>query len=54
MVHGSTAATVRIHKDQNPERYCTDARCLWRTKNWNHLTKQFEDNPCPKHSGGAK
>ncbi len=38
------AAKVRLEKEQHPERFCTDARCLWRVQ---HPGRP--DTPCPKH-----
>lgn len=38
------AAQVRLDKEQHPERYCPDPKCLWRV--WGPLRP---DTPCPKH-----
>lgn len=41
--HDSTAKSVRLQKEQHPERYCTNPRCLWRTEKNNRF------DPCPRH-----
>lgn len=38
------AAHVRQEKDDHPERFCPDKRCLWRIS-----TQRGEFKPCPKH-----
>lgn len=40
------AAKVRLEKEQHPERFCRDPRCLWRV---HHAGRP--DTPCPKHPG---
>ncbi len=40
MTHGSVAASVRISKEQHPERYCPYAKCLWR----------ISSGPCRNHA----
>ena len=37
--HGSVAKKVRLHKEEHPERYCPNSKCLWRLSSGN----------CPKH-----
>ena len=41
MNHHHVAARVRQNKEANPERYCSDKRCLWR----------LSSGECPKHGG---
>jgi hypothetical protein len=36
---GQIAAAVRRNKDQNPDHYCSNPRCLWNRAS----------GPCPKH-----
>jgi hypothetical protein len=40
----NTAAKVRHEKEQYPERFCPDKRCLWR------IWTREGAKPCPKHS----
>jgi hypothetical protein len=40
MTHASVAAKHRKNKELHPERYCSEPRCLYRTKNWR----------CPTHT----
>ena len=37
------AAKVRLEKEAHPERFCRDARCLWR------VVTRLGPNPCPRH-----
>ncbi len=43
MTRGQVAASVRRNKENHPERYCADPRCLW----------ALRSGPCPKHKIGA-
>jgi len=45
VTHGQVAKSVRENKERNPEHYCADKRCLWRTYNARTQTHK----PCPKH-----
>lgn len=40
----NVAAKVRHEKEQHPERFCSNPRCLWRVKHNGRV-----DTPCPKH-----
>ena len=37
--HNSVAKSVRLKKEQNPEKYCSNPKCLYRT----------DEAFCPKH-----
>lgn len=39
----SVAGDVRKMKEQNPEKYCHDPKCLWRVVTCQGI------KPCPKH-----
>ena len=39
----STQVKVALHKAANPELYCPDRRCLWKTGG----------SACPRHGGKA-
>jgi hypothetical protein len=39
----NTAAKVREAKEKNPENFCPNPRCLWRTET------RYGTKPCPKH-----
>jgi hypothetical protein len=47
MGHSQVAKSVRENKEQHPEFYCPDPRCLWRTN------KRGTFVACPKHAPNA-
>jgi hypothetical protein len=47
MSHSSVAKSVRESKERNPENYCSEKTCLWRTR-----TRQGY-KPCPRHERGT-
>jgi hypothetical protein len=54
--HSQVAAKVRAEKEAHPERFCSDARCLWRTHPELYSYKPIrwrETTPCPKHRRNA-
>lgn len=40
----NVAQHVRQHKEQYPEKYCPDRRCLW----------ALSSGPCPRHDKDGK
>jgi len=40
----NTAQSVRLLKEQHPERYCSDPRCLWMVR-----SRTGDVTPCRKH-----
>ena len=40
----NVAASVRLAKDKNPERFCSNPRCLWRI-----VRGDGSANPCRDH-----
>lgn len=40
----STAAKVRVEKEAHPERFCYNAKCLWRV-----IHRDGRVTHCPKH-----
>jgi hypothetical protein len=45
-----TAQKVAMDKLANPERYCPEPGCLWKTARLNHETQQYEGGGyCPRH-----
>lgn len=40
----NVAASVRAMKDEHPEMFCGDKRCLWRV-----VHRDGRVTPCPKH-----
>ena len=48
----NTAQSVRINKEQHPERYCSNHYCLWKTAKLDHTTQTYtlNANPCQRHN----
>ena len=44
MNHNRVAASVRQAKENNPEKFCPNSRCLWRKAS----------GPCPRHQSEAR
>jgi hypothetical protein len=44
--HGAVAKSARNSKERNPQYYCANPRCLFRTFNG----QTGEVTPCPKHA----
>ena len=45
MTRGGVAEKIRREKDEHPERFCSDPRCLWRV-----VRRAAAPKPCPRHS----
>lgn len=55
MTRGSVAAKVRADKEEHPERYCSEPRCLWRIQKRDSRTARgWISDPCPKHTPTPK
>ena len=43
-------AKIALEKQEHPERFCPEPRCLWRTAKLNHETGKREGGGyCPRH-----
>jgi len=45
VTRGGVAEKIRREKDEHPERFCHDPRCLWRV-----VRRAAAPKPCPRHS----
>lgn len=54
MSHASVAASVRRSKEEHPERYCAEPRCLWFTAVRTATGIVVGPKWCPRHGTTSK